>query len=218
MKKKSPLIVGVSQRVDIHDETGERRDSIDQKLFLWLMAAGFMPVQIPNAISQNSENEPDAINSENKLRDWLELIKPERILLSGGNDIGQCPERDETESLILEWSRANSIPLLGICRGLQIITTWSGTNLIKTEGHVRTRHTLKFVSNDENFPLEVNSYHNWVPEYCPKGFEITAYAEDGSIEAFKHNTLPWEAWMWHPERETPFNNSDINRLKNLFYG
>ena len=218
MKNKSPFIVGVSQRVDIHDQIGERRDAIDQKLFLWLISAGFLPVQIPNVLSLKSENEPDAINSGNKLSDWLELIKPERIVLSGGNDIGQCPERDGTESQILEWSRENSIPVLGICRGLQMMTTWSGTNLIKTEGHVRTRHPLKLVSNDENFPSEVNSYHNWVPETCPKGFEITAYAEDGSIEALKHTTLPWEAWMWHPERETPFSDRDTNRLRRLFGG
>ena len=218
MNTKSPFIVGVSQRVDIHEQIGERRDSIDQKLFLWLISAGYLPIQISNVLSPNSEHAKYFSNSGNKLYDWLELMKPRGIILSGGNDIGQCPERDETESQILEWSRENSIPTLGICRGLQMMTTWSGTNLIKADGHVRARHILKVVSDDKNFPLEVNSYHNWVPEYCPNGFEITAYAEDGSIEALKHTILPWEAWMWHPEREMPFSERDTNRLRRLFGG
>lgn len=218
MKNKLSNIVGVSQRVDIHDKYGEKRDAIDQNLLLWLISSGFFPVQIPNVFSLDCKNEKDVINSRKKLFEWLNLIKPGKIILSGGNDISQCPERDKTEIHILEWSKENAIPVLGICRGLQIMSTWSGSNLIKTEGHVRSRHNLNFLSNDVSFPLEVNSYHNWVPESCPKGFEITACAEDGSIEALKHNILPWEAWMWHPEREIPFNEIDTNRLKKLFNG
>jgi putative glutamine amidotransferase len=45
---------------------------------------------------------------------------------------------------------------------------------------------------------------------------VTAQAEDGEIESIKHSALQWEGWMWHPERETPFNPIDIDRLKALF--
>ena len=63
---------------------------------------------------------------------------------------------------------------------------------------------------------EVNSYHAYSITECPKGFEILALSEDGEIEAIRHSSLPFEGWMWHPEREIKFSNNDIYRLKKLF--
>jgi putative glutamine amidotransferase len=42
-----------------------------------------------------------------------------------------------------------------------------------------------------------------------------AKSEDGSIEAMVHKSLPWEAWMWHPEREVVFFKNDIDRFKKI---
>ena len=42
------------------------------------------------------------------------------------------------------------------------------------------------------------------------------YIEHGVIEAIRHATLPWEGWMWHPEREPVLHRQDIERLKALF--
>ena len=47
-------------------------------------------------------------------------------------------------------------------------------------------------------------------------FEILAKSIDGNIEAMSHKKLPWEAWMWHPERDKEFNIYCINRVKQLF--
>ena len=49
-----------------------------------------------------------------------------------------------------------------------------------------------------------------------KQFKVIAHSLDGEIEAIKHKSLPWEGWMWHPEREEKFLKEDINRIKNLF--
>lgn len=87
----------------------------------------------------------------------------------------------------------------------------AGATLKAVKGHVRTRHKLH-----GDFVHDVNSFHNYDLEDCPQGFEISARAEDGVIEAIRHTTLPWEGWMWHPERERPFQSSDINRLQRLF--
>ena len=35
------------------------------------------------------------------------------------------------------------------------------------------------------------------------------------IEAMRHGTLPWEGWMWHPEREANFSPRDLARMKAL---
>ena len=131
------------------------------------------------------------------------------IVLSGGNDIGLFSLRDKTEYLILDYALEKKIPVLGICRGMQIMSRWAGTKLKRVEGHIRKRHNLK-----GEIKKEVNSYHAYSIAECPKGFKILALSEDGEIEAIRHSSLPLEGWMWHPEREYKFSNDDINRLKN----
>ena len=63
---------------------------------------------------------------------------------------------------------------------------------------------------------EVNSYHNFCISKCPKNYSIIAMSDDKSIEAMKHRRLPWEGWMWHPEREIEFSPQDIERFRVLF--
>ena len=59
-------------------------------------------------------------------------------------------------------------------------------------------------NSDINWPKEVNSFHDWGLDNCPPNFEIMARTNDGVIEAIKHKVLPWEGWMWHPERYKNF--------------
>ena len=40
-------------------------------------------------------------------------------------------------------------------------------------------------------------------------------SEDGSLEAMMHKDLPWEGWMWHPEREEIFSKTDLDRFIRL---
>jgi len=88
----------------------------------------------------------------------------------------------------------------------------AGGTLVQVDGHVRTRHLL---SHTEDWPGEVNSYHNWSFFQAPPGYAILAQAADGAIEAMRLRTMPWEAWMWHPERDAPFHLSDIERWRRL---
>ena len=50
---------------------------------------------------------------------------------------------------------------------------------------------------------------------CPQGYRVLARSADGGIEAIQHDHLPWEGWMWHPERETPFRAADGQRLQSV---
>lgn len=195
---KSAKLVAVSQRVDIWPERGERRDALDQRLIAWLTTAGFMPVPIPNAL-------PAA-----RLEELLAALQPAAVVLSGGNDIGEIPERDRTESALIDWARDRRLPALGICRGMQMMGTWAGAALKPVQGHVRTRHCLR-----GDIAGEVNSFHNLALAECPPDFAVLARSEDGEIEAMRHETLPWEGWMWHPEREPLFSEPGLDRLRAL---
>ncbi len=203
----------VTQRVDRVDATGEMRDALDQQLTRWLSAAGTIPVPVPNslvALDGGAHEDQPALSA------WIERVRPQAIVLSGGNNIGECPERDTTERSLLTWAAAHRVPLLGICRGLQMIAVWSGGRLTRVANHVRVRHRLIAVSGAEAWPSEVNSFHNWGLAECPPAFEVAARVEDDGIEAILHPELPWEGWMWHPERETPFSPQDMHRLEVLF--
>ena len=90
---------------------------------------------------------------------------------------------------------------------------WAGVDLCPVQGHVRTRHNLS-----GEIAEEVNSFHEFSLAKCPNGFEVFARSSDEEIEAIRHQTLPWEGWMWHPEREECFAARDLQRLRTLFGG
>jgi len=203
-------IVAVSQRVDHYPDRSETRDALDQRLIAFLLAAGFIPVPVPNGLHKFL---PGGRSNSEALAAWLAAVKPQAFVLSGGNDVGQCRERDLTESALLDHASQHQIPLLGICRGMQMMAHWSGTDLHPVHGHVRTRHCLA-----GEIAGEVNSYHGFSLATCPAGFEVLARSDDGEIEAIRHQSLPWEGWMWHPEREENFAARDVQRIKALFGG
>jgi len=206
---KIQKLIAVSQRVDVISRRGEIRDCLDKNLTDWLESQGFLTVPVPNFYgSKNLAN----INS---LSNWLFRIQPDALLLSGGNDIGQFPERDRTEEHLLTWAKRGKVPTLGICRGLQMMIAWSGGGLKKNAGHVGSRHKLQIHGEDLDWPSDVNSFHEWAIDSCTPEFLVAATSNDGSIEAVISKSLPWEGWMWHPERESPYNNIDRMRFQRL---
>ena len=111
-------IIAISQRVHKINEYSELRDEVDNRLFEFTNKLGFLPVPIPNFKKKN--------NADIKtLLIWLNSIKPSGIILSGGEDIGKFKHRDQIEFKLLKWSVKNSVPIIGICRGMQIIGHWA---------------------------------------------------------------------------------------------
>lgn len=101
--------------------------------------------------------------------------------------------------------------MLGLCRGMQLMGIWAGCKLSPLQGHVKTRHKIS-----GEFNSEVNSFHNFALEKCPVGFRVTATSSDGHIEAFAHEALSWQGWMWHPEREKNFSKHDMAQISKIF--
>ena len=198
-------VVAVSQRVDDYPDRDERRDAIDQQLILFLHEIGICPVPVPNRLSFDIVK----IDRKNTVFNWLDQIKVSAIVLSGGNDIGDFPERDELEMHLLDYAEKFKLPVLGICRGMQILGIRNNGKLIKVSGHVCVEHELI-----GEYKGIVNSYHNYCFKACPNDYKILALSED-CIEAIRHKNLPWEGWMWHPERYDKFKACDIERARDL---
>lgn len=192
--------IAVTQRVELIEAIGERRDALSQEWTSLAETCGFIPLLLPNHLPA--------------VRELLEVRKPDGFILTGGNDLvsygGDAPERDETEKFLIHYSINQKIPLLGVCRGMQMLLNEFGTMLQKVEDHIRVEHLL---SNGDN----VNSFHSWGAVECQNPLIPEAWSSDGVLEAVAHRDHPWiRGIMWHPERYHPMRERDILFIKEVF--
>lgn len=206
--------IAVSQRRDAiagHDET---RDAMDVRLGGLLWTLGFLPIPLCSAVAAA---QGDAAQDARGAADYLDALAPDGIVLSGGNDIGQAPERDNLECAALAYARLHRVPVLGICRGMQMIHVHQGGDLVPLIGHVAVEHpaTGEWLCHGRR---TVNSYHDYgVPgDALGDDLEALVWAEDGSVEALRHCDLPWLGIMWHPERDTPTAEADRKLITTHF--
>lgn len=125
------------------------------------------------------------------------------LILSGGNSLNSVESsdsnhlRDVFEKSLLDYAIKNKIPVLAICRGMQVVNEYFGGTLKKVDGHVRVNHFIKI----NNLELIVNSYHGYAVDKLGEGLKIDAVYE-GVIEAVSSNDGLIKCIMWHPERTT----------------
>lgn len=195
--------IAVSQRVDIVQPYGERRDALDQRWCRFLGCCGLTSINVPN----NSEY----------VKNIFDNIAIKGILLTGGNSMvnygGDAPERDETERFLLKYAIHSSIPLLGVCRGMQVIQDYFNISLQKIDGHAGTEHSILIT----NVKILVNSYHEWGTMQTNGDLAVWAKSEDGIVEAVSHKDLPIKGIMWHPERFPQFRPDDILLFRDMFF-
>lgn len=195
-------IVLYTQRVEVVESYGERRDCADQNIPRFIEACGYLSVPLPNI--------------KNIAEKLIEQIQPSGIILTGGNSLskygGDAPERDEAEWRILDVSLERDIPVYGFCRGMQVILDYFDCELEQVQGHVAVHHKI-FGALGE---LEVNSFHNQACRSVKSPLEVLAQTEDGVVEAVRHKEKRILGTMWHPERENPFPILDIQRMQELF--
>ncbi|MBT3371064.1 MAG: C26 family cysteine hydrolase domain-containing family [Rhodospirillaceae bacterium] len=210
--------IGLTQRVEvIQGPTGpaERRDALDQRWHGLFAELGALAVPLPNG------GVPAAA-----LIDELGL---NAIVLTGGNNVAEAPhgvsgaanvapERDRLERDMIATCRTRGVPLLGVCRGMQMINVALGGHLERTSGHAGVRHAVSLSGNDhwpENW--DVNSYHDVsipLASLAPS-LRCLARADSGDVEAFVHLDDSCHGIMWHPEREAPFRAEDLAYLKQV---
>lgn len=115
------------------------------------------------------------------------------LILSGGNDIGAYPKRDEFEKALVSYALSHHKKILAICRGMQLLAQYFGIALHKSSHIIGVAHTLQ-----GTLCHNVHSYHQFCIKDAPKDYAVLAYVGD-EIEAFANNQVL--ALMWHPERE-----------------
>lgn len=169
----------------------EPRDALAWDWALFLEAKGAIPLYVPNRLA-----DPAA---------YLEALEPDLLILTGGDDPGTYPERDATETLLLERALEKNLPLLGVCRGIQLINAHFGGGLCKVTGHVAKPHGILVAgapADCYSAEVEVNSYHNSgiAPEGVGAGLIPFARDAEGHVEGVLHPEKPLAAIMWHPER------------------
>ncbi|MBR3556564.1 MAG: gamma-glutamyl-gamma-aminobutyrate hydrolase family protein [Oscillospiraceae bacterium] len=161
---------------------------------------------------------------------YLPEPEPEKydaLILSGGGDVdparygeennacfGIDAARDEAEFRLIEAYLRAGKPILGICRGHQVLNVFFGGSLTQhlpgAEKHVPSKsgdnaHETRALP--VSFPailygesFRVNSaHHQGINRLAPE-LEAVQWAEDGIIEACRHKSLPVYSVQWHPER------------------
>lgn len=153
-------------------------------------------------------------------------VECDALLLPGGGDLepwrygqentastGLEPERDAAELTLLEQFASANKPVLGICRGLQVINVFFGGTLVQDlPGHGALEDGDRFhpAYTEPSFLSGVcgeyaivNSAHHQAIKHLGRELRAVQWSPDGVIEAAFHRTLPIWGIQWHPERLPP---------------
>jgi putative glutamine amidotransferase len=134
------------------------------------------------------------------------------------NESRHLPIADAAQIALVRSAVARRTPLLGICRGLQIVNVALGGTLVQDLGdecghvnrgvpipQVLTTHTVQPELDSRVAellgarPVEVRSAHHQAVDRLGAGIVVTARSHDGHVEAIEHQDAPLLAVQWHPE-------------------
>lgn len=186
-----------------------------------ILTAGGLPMMFPNV-------EPETVEG------YLDHV--DGVVLSGGLDVdpvhydeephpklGQVDVgRDAFELVLARAVLARQMPLLAICRGVQVLNVAMGGSLIQdipSQVEASLRHDQDTLQQDALAHsvdvaantwlgrlcgarrVRVNSYHHQALGRVAEGFVVSGRSPDGVIEAVEHPGLPFCIGVqWHPER------------------
>ncbi|MGJ9458407.1 gamma-glutamyl-gamma-aminobutyrate hydrolase family protein [Oceanobacillus sp. CF4.6] len=210
-------IIGVTASM----ETDKAYYSVANRNVKAILAAGGIPIIVPYLIDDHEVNQmTDRIDG---------------LYVTGGYDIDPVifgeephpklgtiiPERDMAELSLVSSMLEKRKPILGVCRGSQILNIAAGGDMYQDiysqMDNELLQHSQKapfdycshFVEVAEGTLLHrlagknkfrINSFHHQANRVVPEGFQISGKASDGVIEAIESKTHPFVLGLqWHPE-------------------
>lgn len=208
----SPRSVLVSQRLVACDGIDEVRECLDRRWGPFFAALGLLPVALPTDVP---------------VQGYLDALQPVGVVLTGGNDLASVStdslsaDRDNFEKHVADVAEARGLPVLGVCRGMQLLAERGGFVIEPCTGHVATLHALA-PSGTARYPAlreprTANSFHQFAARARPGSpFEVVLRAADGVAEAIEHRTRPTVGIMWHPERYATPRALDLDLFRQVF--
>lgn len=216
-------IIGISANIEIATDStcfaGCKRLRLYDEYVSSVIKAGAIPIIIP------------VVTDKKILEEQLNVI--DGLIISGGYDIdplryneephpllGQTfPERDEFEFTLVKLAMEKEIPVLGICRGHQVLNVVNGGTLYQDislkegnnlkhiqSGHGSTvSHKIKVEKGSMLYDILgenalVNSLHHLAVKDIAPGFKVSAIASDGVVEAIEKKDDSFAMGIqWHPE-------------------
>lgn len=198
---------------------GYKRAYVNDDYIQAVLNAGGIPVILP------------MIEDAEKIKDIIGKI--DGLLLSGGHDVNPLlygeepdvktteiyPKRDKYDFELIKCATEKQIPIMGVCRGMQIMNTYFGgsnyqDNCYKDGSYVKhwqghspnmATHTMQ-VDEDSKLgkilgtELMINSFHHQSVKKVANGFVAVAKAKDGIIEAIEKSGNHWCIGLqFHPE-------------------
>jgi len=215
--------IGLTMRVTRNQGYNEVRDSISHDWIDLLNAMNYEPILIPN----QAKNIESLIGS----------FALDGIILTGGNTVAPklighpdwevtdiAPDRDSLEFSLLKHASASRIPVLGVCRGMQIINAYFKGTLTKVDSvkHVAKSHKIRVEGKPWvdilGLQTKVNSFHNYGITQKDLSSDLKPFAldNDGLVEGAAHKDFPIVGIQWHPERPQPAHVADKEIIEFVF--
>ncbi len=155
--------------------------------------------------------------------DKINLKKFDLLIISGGNDLNRLEKskrnflRESLDKYIIAKSIKLNIPLLGICYGAQLISSYYGNKIIKQKGRNNKKNQIKFKKSDffNAKSMTIKSFYNFAIKIDKNILEVLATSENNCIEAFKIKKEKIYGIMWHPERDRSFKQLNKKFIKRI---
>ena len=204
--------IAITQRLIPNDSYQELREGLDVRWGSVFQALNFLPIILP---------------IEYDFEKYFKTIGISGIFLTGGNDLNILKpgaislQREVFEKKLIDYGIKNNIPIFGVCKGMQLIAEYFGSNFRKIEGQVAIRHILRVNKDSKYFnkliKLDmVNSYHNYAVSNVPDELLISATDESGTIKSIEHRQYKIFGQMWHIERKTPLSKGEVSLVQSFF--